>query len=249
VKTANNELLATAINHFNNEIVRAGGIAPTTYLLALDGEDLGTTTTLHGRAGVAKENVTLVERDPITASKLRHRIPEAAILETTMQQFVRSAAFRPGGYNVVYFDWMCTTTGNKAEGSPQAALEDLLRRTDQPYVVLAQTFNMRGKEKANAGCDPALVEPEWVRGTDSIYEQEKVMVCSNLAERALLCGYIPLWNLHFESMYRRPESPSWMMFMCVMLWKIPKGDVPRHHWNIYNRNQVQIKDRYVASTP
>lgn len=242
VKTANNELLATAINHLTKAIEAAGGTPPTWYLLTLDGVHARTTTTLQQRADIAEGRVTIVEMDGATAKNLRKAVPTATIIESTMQEFVTSNAFRPGGYNIAYFDWCCTVGGNKDDGSPQVALENFLRRSDQPYIVLAQTFSMRRKG-ARKGNGPE--EPEWIRGTDNAYEDDKVFVCSNLAERALRSGYLPLWNLHFESMYRRPSSPSWMLFMCVTLWKVPTSEVPRHHWDVYNKNQVQIKERYV----
>jgi len=267
VKSANNELIATAVNHLSKEIERCGGRIPTWYLLALDGEQARTTMTLHQRAGVLKKNVTLVEKNRQTAARLRRLLPDSTIFETTMQKFVNSQDFRRGGYNVVFFDWTCTAPGNNKEKSPQVALEDLFRRSDHPYVVLAQTFNMRGKnmrpketeEEPTGGETPEEAttdrktfekekdarEQEWLRGTDNLYEEEKVFVCENLAERAMRCGYLPLWNLHFESMYRRPKSPSWMMFMCVTLWKIPTDEAPAlsEHWKVYNNNQVQVKDR------
>lgn len=248
VKTANNELIATAVNHLSKEIKRYGGPIPSWYLLALDGREARTTMALHQRAGVLKQNVTLVEKNQQTATRLRHLLPESTIIDTTMQKFINSQDFRHGGYNVVYLDWTCTAAGNDKEKSPQVALEDLLRRSDHPYVVLAQTFNMRGKkmnpEGIERGEDERPGEPEWLRGTDNLYEEEKVFVCKNLAERAMRCGYVPLWNLHLESMYRRPKSPSWMMFMSVVLWKIPgMTEAPGWHWELYNNNQVQIKDR------
>jgi hypothetical protein len=254
VKTANNELIATAVNHLSKEIEGTGGSIPTWYLLALDGAQARTTLSLHQRSGVSKHNVTLVEKDRRTAGKLRRLLPDSTVVHTTMQKFVNSQDFRTGGYNVVFLDWTCTAPGNDVEKSPQLALEDLLRRTDHRYVVLAQTFNMRGKNMREKEVQDTIdggsavvddrAEPEWLRGTDNLYEEEKVFICKNLAERTMRCSYLPLWNLHFESMYRRPKSSSWMMFMCVALWKIPTAEVPREHWEVYNNNQVQVKDRY-----
>lgn len=183
VKITNNELFATAVNHLNKEIVRSGGTSFTLYVLALDGELACTTTTLHERAGVAKQNVTLVEKDANVAAQLRRILPQSTIIHSTMQRFVQGSQFRPGGYNTVYFDWMCTPPGNNVEKCPQAALSDMLRRCDHPYVVFAQTFSMRQKHKGPGGS--INQEYAWLRGADTIYEDEKGFVCSNLAERAL----------------------------------------------------------------
>jgi hypothetical protein len=250
VKTANNELLATAVNSLNKAIQKVHGTPPTWYLLTFDGEHAQTTSTLHQRAGVSMANVTIVEKDRVTVKKLRTVVLACTIIESTMQRFVQSSEFiRTGGYNVVFFDWTCTTIGNEIEGSPQVALESLLRQTEHPYVVLAQTYNMRGKHMHTDGrrAREWSGSLEWIRGTDGLYEEEKSFVCSNLAERAMRCSYLPLWNLHFESMYRRPKSPSWMLFMCVVLWRIPTTEVPRHHWDLHNDNQVRVKDRYARS--
>lgn len=241
-KEQNNELLATSLNTLRKEFKEHGHPEPSWTVLTLDGELARTTTTLCTHADVREDDVTIVERDVQTAEMLRQRVNKSTVVCSTVQDFACSADFRAGGYNVVYLDWMCTTTGNEKEGRPFKTLDDILARTGHSMIVFAQTFSMRGKVK---GAGEGMSEQKvWERGADAAYESEKTLVCAELAELALRRNYLPLWNLHFESTYRRSAKSSWMLFMSVVLWRIPTADASPTLWSIYRTNQVDIKNRY-----
>jgi hypothetical protein len=241
-KKQNNELLATSLNSLTHVLSQHGQPAPTWRLLTLDGPLGRTTRTICSHAGALETNVTVVERDPAIIEEMKHYIPRANIVCDILQAFCSSDHF-PSDYNAVYLDWMCTLEGNKREGPPLKALDDFLRRVTSPYIVCAQTFCLRGELKGSNLSGPPSAT--WERGSDTDFEEVKASACGSLAELALRSGYIPLWNLHFESTYRRAGKGIWMLFMSVVLWRLPDEKDDRAHWDIFNKNQVQIKNRCV----
>ena len=228
-KENNNEWIAFTVNNIGKTFQGCGGEAPKWAALLLDGIHARSMTTLNRRVGLDRENIVIVEHDKDSFNTLKSNHPDCNIVFDQMQKFVRDESFPENEFNVVFFDWMCTIRGNKAEGSPLDALSDYLKRTRLPFVVVAQTFCLRGEHV----------------GPGAPYQEAKDRVCTEVTEAATVNGYQPLWTSYFESIYTREGGRTAMFFSSIVLAQTPTETSPRYIWDFFNRNQLQLRNRYV----
>jgi hypothetical protein len=227
-KTENNEWIAFTANNIGKRFQASGGKAPKWVALLLDGIHARSMTTLHRRVGVDQENIVIVEHDQESFDTLKTNHPDCTVVYNHMQQYVRAEAFPDDEFNIVFFDWMCTIQGNGKEGPPLDALSDYLNKTRLPFVVVGQTFCLRGRKIGDR------VHP---------YQKEKDLVCGEITKRATCAGYLPLWNSYFESLYTREGGRTAMFFCCVVLAQIPSQRSPQYLWDFFNLNQLQIRNK------
>jgi len=230
-KTENNEWIAFTANNIGKTFRGCGGGEPKWAALLLDGIHARSMTTLNRRVGLNRESIVIVEHDQETFDTLKNNHPDCTVVFNQMQKFVRDEAFPDNEFNIVFFDWMCTIQGNKPEGSPLRALSDYLGRTKLPFVVVAQTFCLRGQRV----------------GEGVPYQGAKDFVCGEVTRRATCAGYLPLWNSHLDSVYTREEGRTAMYFCSVVLAQIPSEKSPAYLWDFFIRNQLQLRNRYINS--
>jgi hypothetical protein len=229
-KADNNEWIAFTANNIAKSFRGCGGDTPKWAALLLDGIHARTMTTLNRRVGLERESIVIVEHDRETFDTLKTNHPDCKLVFNQMQKYVRSESFPDDELNIVFFDWMCTIRGNKPEGSPLEALSDYLQRTKLPFVVVAQTFCLRGENLGEQG------RP---------YQNAKDFVSGEITKRATCNGYLPLWNSFFETVYTRESGRTAMFFCCMVLVQIPSETSPPYLWDFFIRNQLQLRNRYV----
>ena len=226
-KVFNNDYIAFTANHISKQFRGCGGDVPKWIALLLDGVNARSMMTLHRRVGLDKDNITIVEHDRETFDTLSANHPDCNFIFGQMQSYVQKASFPSDQFNLAFFDWMCTINGNNNEGRPLEALSNFLCQTNRPYIVLAQTFCLRGEQKGNG--DP--------------YQASKDRVCNAIIRTAARNGYQAMWNSYFESVYRREGGAVPMFFTCVVLVQNPGENSPEYLWAFYEKNQLHMRDR------
>jgi hypothetical protein len=229
-KADNNEWIAFTTNSIGKTFQGCGGDTPKWAALLLDGIHARSVTTLNRRVGLERESIVIVEHNQETFDTLKANHPDCTLVLDRMQTYVRDESFPDDEFNIVFFDWMCTIPGNEQEGPPLQALSDYLARTKLPFVVVAQTFCLRGQA---------------IGDRSQPYQKAKDVVCEEITKRATLNGYSPLWNSYFESVYTREGGGTAMFFCCLVLAHVPSESSPQYLWDFFNRNQLQLRNKYV----